>query len=62
MEVYGYDIMKEIEKFFRDTRDNMSDIKLFKIYNGVEELSATWISLERELQTLIEQNMPTLFG
>lgn len=40
----------------------MADIKLFKIDNGVEELPATWVSLERELQTLIEQNMPTFFG
>ncbi|WP_163195242.1 DUF5655 domain-containing protein [Clostridium thermarum] len=40
----------------------MADIKLFKINNGVEELPATWVSLERELQTLIEQNMPTFFG
>lgn len=40
----------------------MADIKLFKIDNSVEELSATWVSLERELQTLIEQNMPTFFG
>lgn len=40
----------------------MSDIKLFKIYNGVEELPATWASLERELQTLIEKNMPIFFG
>lgn len=40
----------------------MADIKLFKIDDGVEELPATWVSLERELQTLIEQNMPTFFG
>ncbi|SKA92816.1 hypothetical protein SAMN05428976_12312 [Clostridium sp. USBA 49] len=40
----------------------MADIKLFKINNGVEELPATWVSLERELQTLIEQNMSTFFG
>lgn len=40
----------------------MSDIKLFKITDGVEELSASWISLERELQTLIESNMNTFFG
>jgi hypothetical protein len=35
----------------------MSDIKLFKINNGVAELPATWVSVERELQTLIESNM-----
>lgn len=40
----------------------MSDIKLFKIADGVEELSASWVSLERELQTLIESNMNTFFG
>ncbi len=39
----------------------MSDIKLFKIDNGVEELPAIGASLERELQTLIEKNMPILF-
>ena len=54
--------MNAIEKVFRDGSGNMSDIKLFKIHNGVEELSATWVSLERELQTLIEQNMSTFFG
>lgn len=40
----------------------MADIKLFKIDNGVEELPATLVSLEKELQTLIEKNMPTFFG
>lgn len=40
----------------------MADIKLFKIGNNVEELPAKWVSLERELQTLIERNMPTFFG
>lgn len=40
----------------------VSDIKLFKIAGGVEELSASWVSLERELQTLIESNMNTFFG
>lgn len=41
---------------------HLADIKLFKIGNNVEELPATWVSLERELQTLIERNMPTFFG
>ncbi|AUN10867.1 DUF5655 domain-containing protein [Clostridium botulinum] len=40
----------------------MSDIKLFKIKDIVEELPARWALLERELQTLIEKNMPTFFG
>lgn len=39
----------------------MSDIKLFKIKDAVEELPATWASLERELQTLIEKNMTAFF-
>jgi len=59
--INGYDIMERIGKVFRDGRDNMSDIKLFKIHNGVEELSDIKVSLEREFQTLIEQYMPTFF-
>lgn len=40
----------------------MSDIKLFKYENGVQQLVATKFTLERELQSIIEQNMPTFFG
>lgn len=40
----------------------MSNIKLFKTAGGVEELSASWVSLERELQTLVENNMNTFFS
>lgn len=40
----------------------MSDIKLFKICDKVEELPAKWVALERELQTLIEKNMSVFFG
>lgn len=40
----------------------MSDIKLFKIDDKVEELPAKWSALERELQTLIEKNMSVFFG
>lgn len=40
----------------------MSDIKLFKYENGVQQLVATKFTLERELQLIIEQNMPTFFG
>lgn len=40
----------------------MADIKLFKIDNEVEELPATLVSLERELQTLIEKNMIAFFA
>lgn len=40
----------------------MSDIKLYKINGGVEELSSSTVNLERDLQTLIENNMETMFG
>lgn len=40
----------------------MSDIKLFNISGEVEELSGSFVSLERNLQTLIENNMETFFG
>lgn len=40
----------------------MSDIKLFNISGGVQELQVTAVTLERELQLLIELNMPTFFG
>jgi predicted transport protein len=41
----------------------MADIKLFTISpRGVTELAATSVTLEKELQTLIEQNMQTFFG
>lgn len=40
----------------------MPDIRLFQIDNEVKELPAFSVSLERELQTLIEKNMATFFG
>ncbi|MCR4436981.1 MAG: endonuclease NucS [Clostridiales bacterium] len=40
----------------------MSDIKLFKINGAVEELPATAVSIEKELQNLIEKNMEKFFG
>ncbi|WP_256972874.1 hypothetical protein [Clostridium botulinum] len=40
----------------------MSDIKLFKINDEIEEVPATWAVLERELQTLIEKNMTIFLG
>lgn len=40
----------------------MADIKLFNTSSGVAELPATSVTLEKELQILIEQNMPTFFG
>ena len=40
----------------------MSDIKLYKIKNGVTELPASSVTLEKELQQLIEANMNDFFG
>lgn len=40
----------------------MSDIKLYTINGEVKELSPTTVNLEKELQTLIEKNMETMFG
>lgn len=40
----------------------MSDIKLFNISGEIKELPASSVTLERELQLLIERNMPTFFG
>lgn len=40
----------------------MADIKLFKIKGQVEELQSTQVTLEKELQQLLEDNMYTFFG
>lgn len=40
----------------------MSDFKLFSINGTVEELPASQVALEKELQTLLEENMVTFFG
>ena len=40
----------------------MSDTKLFRISGEVAEIPASSVNLERELQTLIEKNMPAFFG
>ena len=40
----------------------MTDIKLFSILNGVNELPSTSVAFEKELQTIVEQNMVTFFG
>lgn len=40
----------------------MADIKLFSTSVGVTELPSSSVVLEKELQILIEQNMPTFFG
>lgn len=40
----------------------MADIKLFSIKNGIKELESSTVNLEKELQTMIENNMETFFG
>ena len=40
----------------------MPDIKLFTINRNVEEMEPTSFVFEKELQTLIEKNMPVFFG
>lgn len=40
----------------------MSEINLFAIENGVAKLESTNVTFERELQVLIEKNMPAFFG
>ena len=40
----------------------MADFKLFSLKHGVAELPSSQVALERELQTLLEQNMTTFFG
>ncbi|MCX4366222.1 MAG: endonuclease NucS [Bacilli bacterium] len=40
----------------------MAEIKLFSLCDGVKECSSSEVLLEKELQTLIEQNMETFFG
>ena len=40
----------------------MSDIKLFNTNGIVRELNSTEVLLEKELQTLIENNMEVFFG
>lgn len=40
----------------------MSEIKLFKYGQTVEELKSSSVTLERELQTVIENNMVEFFG
>lgn len=40
----------------------MSEIKLFELGKAVKEREAAGVLLEKELQTLIEQNMETFFG
>ena len=40
----------------------MADLKLFNIKSVVKELPAKQVTLEKELQTLLEKNMQTFFG
>lgn len=40
----------------------MADIKLFNISGKVSELQSGNVILEKELQTVIENNMETFFG
>ncbi|HIX82958.1 MAG TPA: DUF91 domain-containing protein [Candidatus Megamonas gallistercoris] len=40
----------------------MSKIKLFKIKDNIEEIVSSEVLLEKELQTLIEENMEIFFG
>lgn len=40
----------------------MSDIKLFHIKEQVEELTSKKVTLEKDLQKLLEENMMTFFG
>jgi len=40
----------------------MAEIKLYTLNNGVSELPSTSVTLEKELQKVIEQNMVTFFG
>lgn len=40
----------------------MADIKLFSIIGGVKELPSKQVTLEKELQKLLEENMSTFFG
>ena len=40
----------------------MADIKLFSLSDRVSELPSTSVTLEKELQTIIENNMSTFFG
>lgn len=40
----------------------MAEIKLFSLNEGVKECTSSEVVLEKELQTLIEQNMEVFFG
>ena len=40
----------------------MADTKLFRISENVQELPTTSVALEKDLQTLIENNMDTFLG
>lgn len=42
--------------------DKLAEIKLFSLGGEVKECASSEVTLEKELQTLIEQNMETFFG
>ena len=42
--------------------DELTEIKLFSLGKIVEERTPSEVILEKEMQTLIEQNMETFFG
>lgn len=52
--VYFYDLNKGV--------NSLSEIKLFSLCNTVKERTSSEVILEKELQSLIEQNMEIFFG
>ena len=40
----------------------MADINLFSLSDGVKELPSKSVTLEKDLQNIIEQNMIAFFG
>lgn len=50
------------KKGCRKEGSSMADIKLFNIKGEVKEYQSGTMTLEKELQTVIEQNMDTFFG
>lgn len=45
-----------------EMRKMLAEIKLFSLNEGVKECKSSEVVLEKELQTLIEQNMEIFFG
>ncbi|MBR3425998.1 MAG: hypothetical protein IKG79_08170, partial [Neisseriaceae bacterium] len=40
----------------------MANIKLFSVKDGIKELESKTVTLEKNLQKIIEDNMETFFG